>query len=261
MSRKRQGPKIYPHGKSGCQLTTLSYNFADGEDVEEHFHHEDQLVFASTGVMTVRTNEGVWVVPPQRAVWIPGKTIHAIHMSGKVSMRTLYFAANDIKGLSKKCFVMNVSPLMRELILHCCDLSGLATKNQKERRIIELIIDHLDSRHLTPLQLPLPTDQRARRVADLLISDPSDQKSLDDLCRECGASKRTVERLFQEETHLSMGRWRQQLRLLTSIERLAAGEKVTSVALEAGYNSSSAFISAFRKVLGTTPRLYSQSPL
>ena len=256
MSRKRQIAKLYPHGRQDSELTTLSYEFGSEEHVEDHLHHEDQLVFASRGVMTVKTTDGMWIVPPMRAVWIPGGIVHSIQMSGIVSMRTLYFAEKFVRPFQKNCFVMNVSPLLRELIVHACGLSKLSMKLANEKRIIELILDQLDSRSTVSLQLPLPRDPRAKRLAELLISDPSNKALLDDLCEECGASKRTIERLFQDETQMTVGKWRQQLRMLQSIQMLASGDKVINVALEAGYSSPSAFISAFRKVLGTTPSHY-----
>ena len=256
MSQKRQNVEYYAHGKPGAQLTTLCYDFANGENVSEHFHTEDQFVFASQGVMAIHTKDGVWIVPPSRAVWIPAKVVHSIRMSGKVSMRTLYFAPKFAKRLPKKCFVMNVTPLLRELTLHACGFSKLSLKVAKEKRLIELIVDQLDERNIVPLQLPIPEDPRAKRFAELLIADPSDKSLLVELCKKCGASKRTIERLFQDQTHMTVGKWRQQLRMLHSIQILASGEKVINVALEAGYNSPSAFISAFKTVLGTTPSNY-----
>lgn len=242
-------------------MTALSYDYISGHEVVEHFHREDQLVFACKGVMTIRTNEGVWIVPPQRAVWIPDGIAHSIRMAGGVSMRTLYFAQKFVKALPRHCFVMNVSPLLRELILHACISAKLTTKVAKEKRVIELIIDQLDSHNMIPLQLQLPTDQRAKRIADVLIANPGDRRLLEELCEESGASKRTIERLFQEQTLLTFGKWRQQLRILHSIPMLASGDKVINVALEAGYNSPSAYISAFRKVLGTTPSHYCEGEM
>lgn len=256
MSKKRQSVEFYRHGHAGAQVVTLAYEFDNGENVADHFHTEDQFVYASKGLMTIYTKDGFWIVPPSRAVWIPAKVVHSIRITGKVSMRTLYFEPKFVKSLPKKCFVMNVSPLLRELTLHACKFQKLAVKVPREKRIVELIVDELESRNVVPLQLPLPTDPRARRFADLLIGNPSDQRRLDELCDTCGASKRTVERLFQEQTHMTVGKWRQQLRMLHSIQILASGEKVINVALEAGYSSPSAFISAFRKVLGNTPSNY-----
>ena len=237
-------------------MASVSYDFKDGSAIPEHFHPEHQLVFASTGVMTVRTKQGVWVVPPLRAVWIPAKTPHRITMSGFVSMRTLYFLPGLGRALPQKCCVMNVSPLLRELILHACKFPRLKKSAPDQKRVIEIIVDQLAAVHSIPLQLPQPTDSRATRVVQALFANPSDQRPLERLCKDCGASKRTVERLFIRDTKMTFGRWRQQLRLLHSMQLLASGEKVTAAALEAGYNSASAFISMFRKQLGTTPRRY-----
>src|ERR1700719_5097589 len=110
-------------GKSACllaQIASVSADLPHGHVIPEHSHPEDQLLFASKGVMTLRTKQGVWVVPPLRAVWIPADTPHSVAMSGPVSMRTLYFLPKLCRKLRGKCFVMNVSSLLRELILHAC---------------------------------------------------------------------------------------------------------------------------------------------
>jgi AraC-like DNA-binding protein len=148
---------------------------------------------------------------------------------------------------------MNVSPLLRELILHACTFPNLRKSAATERRIIEIIVDQMKAVQSIPLQLPSPSDGRAMRVARTLLADPADERTLETLCAECGASKRTIQRLFLEETGMPFGKWRQQLRLLHAMQVLASGEKVAVAAYESGYNSTSAFISMFRKQFGTTP--------
>ena len=122
--------------------------------------------------------------------------------------------------------------------------------------LIDVLIDQLETVQAVPLQLPSPSDSRAARVAAALQGNPDNSRSLAWACKKAGASKRTIERLFQQETRMSLGKWRQQLRLLRSLQLLAAGEKISHAALEAGYSTPSAFISMFRKTLGVTPRLY-----
>jgi AraC-like DNA-binding protein len=256
MSRKRQNPIFDPQGKPSAQLTTLSYDFKDGYVVPEHFHDEDQVVFAAKGVMTIRTVQGIWMVPPLRAVWIPGREVHSIAMSGSVLMRTLYFAPRFARSMPKKCFVLNVSPLLRELIFFACNQPVWKFRIPMDRRVIEIIVDQLASAKAVPLQLPQPRDPRAMRVVEFLLKSPSDSRTLRELCRKSGASKRTIERIFVEETAMTLGKWRQQLRLLHAMRLLASGEKILTVALESGYNSPSAFISLFRKSLGQTPNKY-----
>jgi AraC-like DNA-binding protein/quercetin dioxygenase-like cupin family protein len=244
------------HGKRSAEVATLSYDFQHGHVIPEHSHPEDQFVFASTGVMTVRAQQGVWVEPPLRAVWIPAGIPHSIAMSGAVSMRTLYLAPKLVRGIAAKCFVMNVSTPLRELVLHACKFPKLRRPIATERRIIEIIVDQLAVVGTIPLQLPQPSDRRARRIARAVLADPGEQRTLDRHCERCGASKRTVQRLFIAETGMTFAKWRQQLRLLHALQLLASGEKVIGAALEAGYSSTSAFISMFKKQLGATPGRY-----
>jgi AraC-like DNA-binding protein len=241
-------------------VNTLTYDFPNGQVVPLHYHHEDQLVYASRGVMSVQTGDGTWVVPPQRAVWIPAKIPHSIMMSGSVSMRTLYLRARLAQGLPRNCCVVNVSSLLKELILHACTFPALTKRVRVQARLIDVILDQLETVQSIPLQLPNPSDARAVRVAKILSDDPSDPRPLEEICQHTGASKRTIERLFHLETHMTLGEWRRQLRLLQSMRLLAADEKITHVALEAGYSTPSSFIAMFRKVFGTTPGRYFEKP-
>jgi len=256
MSAKCHSILLDKRGRPHAQVARVSCDFEDGHVIPEHYHPEDQLIFASRGVMTVRTAQGTWVVPALRAVWIPAKTPHSVTMSGPVSMRTLYFLPRLVRALPAKCSVMNVSSLLKELILHACNFPKLNKKTPLHRRIIEILVDQLEAANSVPLQLPHPSDARALRVVQTLLADPADRRPLKKLARDCGASKRTIERVFWVETKMTFGKWRQQLRLLHAMQRLASGEKVTGAALDAGYSSPSAFISMFKKQLGATPTRY-----
>jgi len=241
-------------------VTALSFDLEHGHAIPEHCHPEDQLVYACRGVMTVRTSAGIWVVPAQRAVWIPNRIPHSLVMSGSVSMRTVYLRARMAKQLPRECCVVNVTPLLQQLILHLCAQKELSRRSKIQAHLIDVLIDQLATVRSAPLQLPSPTDPRAMRVAETMQNDPGDSRSLELACEQAGASKRTIERLFLEETRLSLGKWRQQLRLMRSLQLLAAGEKISHAALEAGYGTPSAYIAMFRKALGTTPRRYFADP-
>jgi len=152
--------------------------------------------------------------------------------------------------------VVNVSPLLRELILHACALHKLDMRKEQQRHVIDLILDHLETIQTVSLQLPNPTDTRALRVASVLLANPGEQSTLAQVCKITGAGRRTIERRFLEETGMTFGKWRQQLRLMQAMRLLAEGAKITHAALEAGYSTPSAFIFMFRKTLGTTPSAY-----
>jgi len=253
MSKTRQEAFVCPALPD--PVTTLTHEFPNHHEIPRHVHPEHQLIYACRGVMTVWTSEGTWIVPPQRAVWIPAKTPHAITMHGAVSMRTLYVKPRLLR-LSRNCCVVNVSPLLRELILHACTFPVLRRRAPAQAHLIDTILDQLRVVEIAPLQLIHPTDARATRVAEALAKDPGDTRSLEAICARAGASRRTIERIFLSETNMSLGRWRQQLRLAASLRLLANGEKITRVAFETGYSTPSAFIAMFRKALGTTPRRY-----
>src|SRR5262245_48288229 len=143
MSNSRQGVHACPRLPSS--VTTLSYEFEPGHTVPVHYHPEDQLVYASQGVMTVRTSEGTWVVQAQRAVWIPARTPHSIMMSGAVSMRTIYLRARMIARLPRTCCVVNVSPLLQELVLHACRHPRLNRRSRVQRHLVDFIVDQLET--------------------------------------------------------------------------------------------------------------------
>jgi len=256
MSQKRQTAIFERLPDRLSHIATLTHDYPAGHVIPSHFHDHDQLVYASHGVMTVRTGAGTWVVPTHRAVWIPAAIPHTITMSGTVAMRTLYLKPRLASALPQDCCVVNVSSLLKELIQHACTYAGLKKSIKAQHHLIDIILDQLKAIPLLPLQLPNPSDPRAMRIAEVLIADPGNGRTLAQLCKAGGAGKRTVERLFQEDVGMSFGRWRQQLRLMQAMRLLGEGAKVTHAALEAGYSTPSAFISMFKKTLGTTPTLY-----
>ena len=256
MSQKRQVGLFDRARDRISEITTLAYDYPARHVIPLHFHDRDQIVYASRGVMTIRTETGTWVVPPHRAVWIPAGISHTISMSGMVAMRTLYLKSRLARTLPRDCCVVNVSPLLRELILHACTLGALRKRASSRKHLIGVILEQLEAVEMVPLQLPHLSDPRARRVAEAFTENPGDDRTLSQICKKSGASKRTIERLFQQEAGMTFGKWRQQLRLMQAMRLLAEGAKVTHAALEAGYSTPSAFISMFRKSLGTTPTAY-----
>lgn len=228
--------------------------------IPPHSHDWHQLIYATEGVMSVHTAQGSWVIPSHRAVWVPAGIEHSIEMSGTVLVQTIYVRTDLSDALAAKCCAVNVSPLLRELIVQAVKLGTLRQTVPAQARLIGVLLDQLEVLPTIPLQLPMPKDERAVDVAKWLREHPDDAGVLKQVARRANASVRTIERLFRLETGMTFGRWRQQLRLLEALRLLAGGKAVTAVALEVGYDSPSAFIAMFRKALGTTPSRYFPSP-
>jgi AraC-like DNA-binding protein len=216
-----------------------------------------QLVCATRGALTVRTDECAWVVPPHRAVWIPAGFECRLEMAGVVAVRMLYVRPSRRGGrlFPRDCSVVNVTPLLRELILRTVQMGALDAAVPQQKRLIGVILDELKVLIAVPLQLPLPHDRRAARFAALADGDAAGVPT-EVLLRKSGASRRTMERIFRAETGMSLGQWQRRQTLLHALRRLAAGENVTGVADELGYSSVSAFIAMFRRELGQTPKRY-----
>jgi AraC-like DNA-binding protein len=237
-------------------IVGLAKEFPSGDLIESHQHTRSQLLYASTGVMTVTTDEGIWVVPPLRAVWIPAQTQHQIKASGNLSMRTLYIDPDHCVRTPKQCCVVTVSPLLRELILHAVKMPTYYPLDSPEERIMTVILDQIQHLDVKPLSLPIPKEIRLNKIFRELSKNPGDKRTLEEWGKLVGATRRTLTRLFHSELGMSFGQWRQQIRILESLRRLAMNDPVITVAMDLGYDSPSAFISMFKKALGKTPGQY-----
>lgn len=237
-------------------VALLARDVPDNHTTPWHRHKRAQLVFATSGVMVVRTRQGAWVIPPQRAVWVPAGMEHETQSIGQVAMRTVYVEAAAARRLLRQCCAVNVSPLLRELILRAATLPVLYARRRPEARIMQMILDEIRESSMLPLHLPVPSHQRLANICNVILRNPRCQDRLEQLAEREGMSKRTAERLFSREVAITFSRWRQQARLLAGLTRLAAGKSVKQAAFESGYTSQSAFTSTFKRAFGTTPRQY-----
>jgi AraC-like DNA-binding protein len=210
--------------------------------------------------MQVTTPGGRWLVPPDRAVWVPARLEHAIDVLAGIEMRTLYFDLNWLarQGGSESLqaeFVVRVSRLLHEAILALFD-----GRNDTDRSdlLVRLILRELHQAEDPTTFIPLPHEARCRRAAELVLADPAGAPDIDDLAQQVGTSARTLSRLFSAETELSFKSWCQRARIASAIERLSMNPKASlkQLAADLGYASLSAFSHAFRQVTGKTPTAF-----
>ncbi len=222
---------------------------------EPHHHPSGQLLGLFSGLLSVRTVAGAWVLPTTRAVWIPPSHVHSARSHGPFSGWAVYIAGRYCASLPAEPRALSVSGLLREAVLRAAQWE-LGALSSIQQNVVAVILDELAQSPADPFRLPMPRDGRLVRIASELADAPADERTLEAWAEWAHVTPRTLSRRFVVETGLTFTVWRQRARLLRALELLAAGVPVTSVALESGYDNASAFIAMFRRHLGTTPGRY-----
>jgi AraC-like DNA-binding protein len=230
-----------------------------GTRFEWHAHADHQLAWSPEGVLVVLTEGGdSYVLPPSRALWIPTGTVHETRASGAAVLRSVYLEPRRCPIEWATPTPVAVSPLLGELIHHL-DERGLGADERSRAEAV--LFDLLVPLRIATIDVRPPSDPRARDVADALLADPADPRTLQEWGHDVGASSRTLARAFVSDTGLSFGRWRTLVRLQASLPYLAERMPVSSVARRVGYCTTSAFVAAFRAHTGVTPGRYFQAPV
>ncbi len=228
----------------------------DGFERPPHRHRKAQLILGIKGLITCKVAKGLWLVPPQCAVWIPSGIEHDVRVSGALELYILFVDPDLACELPKECCTIGVSPLLRELIIETSRFSRPFIDTGPEGRLLQTMLDRLAIAPVERLHLPMPSDPNLRRIADAITANPSDRSTIDEWARRVGMSERTLMRSVLEQTGMSFGRWRQQFHIMLAIERLSEDVSVQTIAYDLGYESASAFISMFKKALGQPPARY-----
>ena len=234
----------------------VAIDYADGHVIPAHSHACPQLLYAVRGVMVIEADSGQWVVPPTRGVWLQAGVAHQVRMRGPVHMRSLYVTTDVQDSLPQHDCVIDVSPLLRELILAATHIALPYSLESRDGRVMTLLLDELRSLPVLPFHLPWPSDPRVLRVCQALAAQPHDQSTALEWANQLAMSLKTFHRQFQRSTGITFGRWRQQARLLKALEALAEGQSVLAVALQHGYQSQSAFAAAFKQQFGVSPSTF-----
>ena len=224
-------------------------------DLRFHVHCRGQLTGLKKGIFTIGTEMGTWVVPTEYAIWIPPNTPHYGYSHGAVDSWSCYVSEPTCEDLPQQPCLVKVTGLLHEAIMRASHWKE-GTMTDRELRIAMVIIDELCAAQVEPFGLSMPKDPRLLRIAQSLLNEPSNKRSLQQWADWAGISVRSLSRKFVSETDYTFTAWRQRARLIRGLEMLTEGQSVTVVAFELGYESVSAFISVFKQVLGTTPTHY-----
>lgn len=236
------------------RVAVMAKPWAAGEHIPLHIHRRGQLLHAVSGVMRVETAEFAWILPPARALWLPPQKPHSVTMRSHVEMRTVYIDPSACKALPQQPVLVEISGLLRELILALLEEPVDYAESGRGGVIARLILTELARLRERRLDVPMPRDARALRVARALLDNSSIDFGLDRWANEAGASRRTLARIFRNETGLGFAEWRARLRAVDGLARLSDGASVAETAASVGYASPSAFSAMIHRTLGSAPR-------
>jgi len=239
----------------------LATQYPSGFIDPKHSHARAQLTFPATGVTTVTTDSASFIIPAGKAMWLPAGVEHEVSCKGEVEASILYVSHEAAACLPSASRVVQVSPLMTELILEASHLAVDYEMDSRDGRVMSLLLDELASANAASISAPMPRHPRLARVCASILKDPSADDDLDTWASAAGMGRRTFTRTFRRETGVSFAVWRQNVRLMDALSLLSAGQSVTSVAYDVGYSSPSAFTAMFRRVFGVAPTAYLSSGL
>jgi len=221
-----------------------------------HRHRKAQCVMAVSGVLTCEAEGGIWIVPPQAAIWIPPGVEHCITLAGSVEGYNAFVEPAAARDLPSACCTISATPLLRELLVRTAQYPTEVAEGGMESRVASLLLEEIAIAEVGHLHLPMPKDGRLRAIFQSIMESPDDRRTMGAWAKRHAMSERTFARLIVAETGMSFGRWRQQLGIILAIQWMAEGASVQKVASDLGYESVGSFVTMFRKALGTSPGRY-----
>lgn len=239
-------------------LPVMALNVRTTESDREipfHTHRKGQLILTLHGSVTCLAPEAYWIVPFNSAVWIPGGHLHSNRVTPDARVLFLYIDPG-CPGLPETSCTLHISPMLREMMKHFACLPIESLSDERNQLFARVMLDELVTMPVNGLHLPVSNHPRLRALAERLLDTPDDRGTLGIWANRMAMSKRSFERFVLKETGMTFGRWRQQLQLLVAIRLLATGLSVQQVAYALGYDSPTAFITMFKKILGQTPGRY-----
>lgn len=219
-----------------------------------HSHPRGQLIYSKKGVMKVKVKDSIWLVSPRQAIWVPSELEHQAFFLKENQLRNLFFDPSLLSFLPSECFVFDVSPFFRELVIKI--IHQLSEKEQDKARVATLcqvLYDELKETKPAPSRIPLSDEPRVKQVIDALVEAPEDKRTLDEFAELVCTTPRTLSRLFVKELGMTFSNWQKQWKLMSALEKLEQGQSITQIAYDLGYSSPSAFIHMFSSTFGITP--------
>jgi AraC-like DNA-binding protein len=234
----------------------IGNDFPASFELAEHRHRRGQFLYAASGVIAVGTPNGTWVAPPERAVWIPAGMPHSVRMVGAVQTRSVLIAPALSTAFSTDCRIVGVSALLRQLLVAAAEIPTEYDEDGRDGLVMRLLVAEISVAPMIPLAVPFPQDAALAALCHAYLERPRATTGIDQWASALALNRRTFTRLFRRETGMSFSEWRQQACVAVALPRLAAGEPITTIALDLGYDCPANFSTMFKRVLGVPPSRY-----
>lgn len=241
-----------------CTALAQAFRVRAAENDQEipfHSHRKGQLILALHGGITSEVQQAMWMVPTHYAVWIPSNMRHSNRVTHNARLCFLFIEPGSM-AMPDTCCTLKVSPLVRALVLHLADVPYADINQPAVQRLIQVLFDELPKQPVKQLDVPISENAKIRVMADGMIRNLQGRRPLSAWADTFAMSERNLARLIVKETGLNFRRWRQQMQLIIALRLLVGGQNVQQVSASLGYDSTTAFITMFKKALGTTPGRY-----
>lgn len=251
----------YSHGQLNYPIYAYAQSYTDGYVEDTHHHDRIQLLHTLSGVIHVRTSEGIWVIPPSKGIWIPENKKHSIRIFGNVEARGIFVDPFARADFNTQCSVVAIPKLLSELINQAVQIKEEILPHSRNERLLELILDELRFLEEIPFQLPEAKSDILKEICENIKADLSATNYLEKIAQRHALSAKTLSRLFQKELNMSFSIWLKQAKLLQALTDLEMKKPILNIALDLGYESPSAFSYMFKRQMGMTPSEYVKQKL
>ncbi len=228
------------------------FDSAAGEVTRWHAHDCGQFILVEAGTSHLYTELGTWVIPARRIAWVPPGVLHKSRSSGGGTGWVL-IPPLMLQDMPSRACVLRTSALTIAALQRVAQLDS---SDPMASLLWRVIAQDILSARPEPLEVPMPSSARLLKAAHRVLASPTAHISLDRIAAHAGMSRRSFARHFRSQTGLSFARWRRAVIAQHSLELVASGHKVSSVATDVGYESVSAFIAMFRRQYGESPRQF-----
>ncbi|MBH5131129.1 helix-turn-helix transcriptional regulator [Streptomyces salinarius] len=234
----------------------IGTDYPPGHLLDWHEHRRAQFLYGATGVMVVDTDDGTWTVPPERAVLVPAGTRHRVRMLG-VSTRSLYIEPDSVPWWPDTCTVVDVPPLLRELLLAAVEFEADYSLAGRDGSVADLLLHEIAARAPLPFHVRIPASADLAAPCREYLAAPDAGVTNASWAARTHLSERAFTRRFRAETGDSPAVWRGRARLLAAVPLLRS-DSVSGVAGRLGYASPAAFTAAFTRTFGVPPSRFTR---